>query len=168
LEEALTGFEGTVFLVSHDRRFLESVCTRIVEVESGKVSFFPAGFADYWASKNAKRAEESAAPPREEKKRTSVAPGPKAGDDAGGRERFEKQREVQRALDKKKRRFAELEKLIAEGEAKLVPLRDKLKEDPNGDWSALSKLVAEERDLTARVDAFVEDWTSLGVELASE
>src|SRR5208337_3856364 len=32
LEEALTGFDGTVILVSHDRRFLENVTTRIVSV----------------------------------------------------------------------------------------------------------------------------------------
>src|SRR6202012_4535366 len=32
LEEALVGFEGTVVLVSHDRRFLENVTTRIVAV----------------------------------------------------------------------------------------------------------------------------------------
>lgn len=169
LEEALTGFEGTVFLVSHDRRFLESVCTRIVEVESGNVSFFPAGFADYWASKSAKNTEENTAPAREEKKRPTVPPpAAKASDEAGGRERFERQREAQRQSDKKKRRFAELEKLIADGEATLLPLRDKLKEDPNGDWTALSKLVTEERDLTARVDGYVDEWMRLGVELASE
>jgi ATP-binding cassette subfamily F protein 3 len=168
LEEALTGFEGTVFLVSHDRRFLESVCTRIVEVENGKVSFFPAGFADYWASKNAKKAEEGAPPLREERKRASVAPpAPKAGaDDAGGRERFEKQREAQRQADKKKRRFADLEKLIEDGEAKLAPMREELKNASTGDWSALSKLVDAERALTAKVDAYVEEWTRLGVELA--
>jgi ATP-binding cassette subfamily F protein 3 len=30
LEEALIGFEGTVILVSHDRRFLENVTTRTI------------------------------------------------------------------------------------------------------------------------------------------
>lgn len=169
LEEALTGFEGTVFLVSHDRRFLESVCTRIVEVEGGKVAFFPAGFADYWASKHAKKTEESEAPAREERKRASVAPpaAAKGAEDAAGRERFEKQREAQRAADKKKRRFTELEKLIEDGEAKLVPMRDELKSASTGDWSALSKLVDAERALTAQVDAYVDEWTRLGVELAS-
>jgi ATP-binding cassette subfamily F protein 3 len=174
LEEALSGFEGTVFLVSHDRRFLESVATRIVEVEDGRVSFFPAGFADYWSSKNAKKTEEREAPSRDDRRRATQAPPAPAkavsapASDAQGRERFEKQREAQRALDKKKRRFADLEKLIADGEAKLVPLREKLKADPNGDWSALSKLVTEERNLTEQVDGYVDEWMRLGVELASE
>ncbi|WP_437314741.1 ABC-F family ATP-binding cassette domain-containing protein [Sorangium sp. So ce385] len=47
LEEALTGFEGTVVLVSHDRRFLEQVTTRIVAVREGSVDIYPGGFRDY-------------------------------------------------------------------------------------------------------------------------
>ncbi|AUX25347.1 ABC transporter [Sorangium cellulosum] len=47
LEEALTGFEGTVVLVSHDRRFLEGVTTRVVAVRDGQVDVYPGGFRDY-------------------------------------------------------------------------------------------------------------------------
>ncbi|WP_437575038.1 ABC-F family ATP-binding cassette domain-containing protein [Sorangium sp. So ce887] len=47
LEEALTGFEGTVLLVSHDRRFLEQVTTRTVAVREGRVDIYPGGFRDY-------------------------------------------------------------------------------------------------------------------------
>jgi ATP-binding cassette, subfamily F, member 3 len=47
LEEALAGFEGTAILVSHDRRFLEGVTTRIVHVRDGRVDVYPAGFRDY-------------------------------------------------------------------------------------------------------------------------
>jgi ATP-binding cassette subfamily F protein 3 len=44
LEEALVGFEGTVVLVSHDRRFLERVSTRTVSVQGGHVDVYPGGF----------------------------------------------------------------------------------------------------------------------------
>ena len=47
LEEALVGFEGTVVLVSHDRRFLERVTTRIVAVRDGQVDVYPGGFKDW-------------------------------------------------------------------------------------------------------------------------
>ena len=50
LEEALVGFEGTVILVSHDRRFLENTTTRIVSVRDGTVDIYPGGFRDYVAS----------------------------------------------------------------------------------------------------------------------
>ncbi|MCC6555062.1 MAG: ABC-F family ATP-binding cassette domain-containing protein [Polyangiaceae bacterium] len=47
LEEALAGFDGTVVLVSHDRRFLERVTTRIVSVREGRVDVYPGGFKDH-------------------------------------------------------------------------------------------------------------------------
>jgi ATP-binding cassette subfamily F protein 3 len=45
LEEALIGFEGTVILVSHDRRFLESTTTRIVAFATARSTSTRAGFA---------------------------------------------------------------------------------------------------------------------------
>src|SRR5207253_338298 len=67
LEEALASFEGTVLLVSHDRRFLEAVTTRTVAVSEGHIDVYPGGFKDYTdtlARKAAEREEqaESAAP----------------------------------------------------------------------------------------------------------
>jgi ATP-binding cassette subfamily F protein 3 len=47
LEEALSSFEGTVILVSHDRRFLEGVTTRVMHVRDGNVDVYPGGFRDY-------------------------------------------------------------------------------------------------------------------------
>src|SRR6185437_11998523 len=47
LEEALVGFDGTVILVSHDRRFLETVTTRIVSVRDGRVEIYQGGFRDF-------------------------------------------------------------------------------------------------------------------------
>ena len=41
------GFEGTVLLVSHDRRFLENVTTRIVSVREGVADVYPGGFKDF-------------------------------------------------------------------------------------------------------------------------
>ena len=49
LEEALVGFDGTVLLVSHDRRFLETVATRIISVRDGQVEVYPGGFSDFAA-----------------------------------------------------------------------------------------------------------------------
>src|SRR5512140_2934295 len=47
LEEALVGYGGTVILVSHDRRFLENVTTRIVSVRDGACDVYPGGFRDF-------------------------------------------------------------------------------------------------------------------------
>jgi len=40
VEEALSDYQGTVIVVTHDRYFLDSVCTKVCEVKDGKVKVF--------------------------------------------------------------------------------------------------------------------------------
>ncbi|MDO4526343.1 MAG: ATP-binding cassette domain-containing protein [Bacteroidales bacterium] len=47
LEEYLSNFENTVLVVSHDRHFLDSVCTHTVDIDYGKISMF-AGNYSFW------------------------------------------------------------------------------------------------------------------------
>lgn len=51
LEEMLSGFSGSVLLITHDRRFLDRVAKRIVELDRGKLSNFPGNFSDYQRKK---------------------------------------------------------------------------------------------------------------------
>jgi ATP-binding cassette subfamily F protein uup len=51
LEETLLGFPGSVLVVTHDRRFLDSVALRIVELDRGKLSGYPGNFAAYQQKK---------------------------------------------------------------------------------------------------------------------
>ena len=39
LEDFLLDYEGTVIVVSHDRHFLNTVCTHIVDIDYGKARF---------------------------------------------------------------------------------------------------------------------------------
>ena len=47
LEEYLSNYENTVLVVSHDRHFLDSVCTHTVDIDFGKVNLF-AGNYSFW------------------------------------------------------------------------------------------------------------------------
>jgi len=47
LESFLLNFENTVLVVSHDRHFLNDVCTDICDVEYGKISLYPGNY-DFW------------------------------------------------------------------------------------------------------------------------
>jgi len=47
LEEFLINFEGTVIVVSHDRHFLNKVCTHIADVDFGKINV-SIGNYDFW------------------------------------------------------------------------------------------------------------------------
>ena len=47
LEEFLINFENTVIVVSHDRYFLNKVCTNICDVDFGEIKLFPGNY-DFW------------------------------------------------------------------------------------------------------------------------
>ncbi|RPH67699.1 MAG: ATP-binding cassette domain-containing protein [Burkholderiales bacterium] len=51
LEELLRGFRGALVIVTHDRRFLDRVATRIVELDRGRLRSYPGSFAQYQARK---------------------------------------------------------------------------------------------------------------------
>ncbi|MGL4772887.1 MAG: ABC-F family ATP-binding cassette domain-containing protein [Clostridium sp.] len=47
LEEFLINFEGTVIVVSHDRHFLNKVCTNMADVDFGKIKLYVGNY-DFW------------------------------------------------------------------------------------------------------------------------
>ncbi|ASQ29475.1 ABC transporter ATP-binding protein [Borrelia miyamotoi] len=47
LEEFLINFENTVIVVSHDRHFLNQVCTHIVDIDYGKIQIYLGNY-DFW------------------------------------------------------------------------------------------------------------------------
>ena len=47
LEELLTGFGGSVLFVTHDRRFLDNVTTRVIELDRGRLANFPGSYEEY-------------------------------------------------------------------------------------------------------------------------
>ena len=47
LQEFLINFENTVIVVSHDRYFLNKVCTYIADVDFGKIKVYPGNY-DFW------------------------------------------------------------------------------------------------------------------------
>jgi ABC transport system ATP-binding/permease protein len=47
LEKLIADFAGCVLLVTHDRRFLDRVATRIIELDRGRLASFIGGYADY-------------------------------------------------------------------------------------------------------------------------
>jgi len=57
LEEALSGYEGAVVLVSHDRAFVSKVANRIVELRDGELVLYRGDYA-YYQAKKLEEAEE--------------------------------------------------------------------------------------------------------------
>ena len=74
LEEALVAFKGCVVVVSHDRYFLNRVCTSILAFEGNSTVRYNAGDYDYYLEKRAERM-------------ASTTTSPKAGSPGRGSER---------------------------------------------------------------------------------
>ncbi len=68
LEDTLLAFRGAVMVVSHDRRFLDRVITRIVELDRGRLASYPGSFAAYKTVKAQQLADEAAAAARFDKR----------------------------------------------------------------------------------------------------
>lgn len=51
LEDYLKGYKGSILIVSHDRYFLNKVCTRICEIENGKLTSYNGDYSAYLVQK---------------------------------------------------------------------------------------------------------------------
>jgi sulfate-transporting ATPase len=65
LEDALTEFAGTVMVISHDRWFLDRICTHILAAEGdSQWYFYPGNYHEYEEDKHERLGDEAAAPHR--------------------------------------------------------------------------------------------------------
>jgi ATP-binding cassette subfamily F protein uup len=67
LEELLKEYQGSVILVTHDRAFLDNVCTQIVELDRGILRSYPGNFSAYEVLKDQELNSESLANARADK-----------------------------------------------------------------------------------------------------
>ena len=109
LEELLQAFEGTLFLVSHDRAFLENTVTQVIAFEGdGQLTEFGGGYDDWRRFQTARSAEAAAAKSR------PVPAAPKAPQKAGkSRLSFKESRELE-ALPERIEALEQEQKAIAE------------------------------------------------------
>ena len=59
LESILKEFTGSLIFITHDRRFLDNIATRIVELDRGKLLSYPGNFSAYKKAKNDQLAVEA-------------------------------------------------------------------------------------------------------------
>ncbi len=70
LENYLSEFENTVLVVSHDRHFLDSICTHIIDIDFNKIQLFPGNYSFWYESSQlALRQQQAQNKKAEEKKK---------------------------------------------------------------------------------------------------
>jgi ATP-binding cassette, subfamily F, member 3 len=145
LEDALTEFEGTVLLVSHDRALLEAVGSRTLVCEDGELRSHPSGWAEYQRRRDEETAEvESAAKAR-----------------SSGGKKYSATKPAQKAA----RKAAKLEQRIERAEAELRALEDELA-DPAA-WSSpgrVERATKRHEEAKAAVAELYEEWEAAQAE----
>jgi ATP-binding cassette subfamily F protein 3 len=165
LEDALGGYEGTLIVISHDRYFLDRVCTRLLVIEGDHVEAHLGNYGDW----RRRLREATAAPtaPAKEKEREREKQRPKAPpppSDAGRDRTASKDRE--RELRRLEKRVETLEGDVGKLEADLATVRAELGGDHAGDWQKLHTLADRERELDALLARRMSEWESAGTALA--
>jgi ATP-binding cassette subfamily F protein 3 len=74
LEDALSGFTGTIVFISHDRYFINRIATQVVEVARGRLTTHLGTYDDYLDSKAAAAAAPATAPERPPASKRSTPP----------------------------------------------------------------------------------------------
>ncbi len=155
LEEALSGYDGTLLFVTHDRSLLERMARTVWWVEDGQVTSFTDGYAALvaWLAERreaAGKATESAATRRTDERGGSA---PKARDAARKRES-----EAKKALE----RIASIEQeieLLAEKKLEIEEaLADPSTYEDQGRVEGLSK---EHAEITAKLERLETEWSEL-------
>ncbi|MFM8878923.1 MAG: ABC-F family ATP-binding cassette domain-containing protein, partial [Verrucomicrobiota bacterium] len=150
LEEALTLFPGCVLVVSHDRYFLNRVCTGIVAFEGdGRVAFSEGNY-DYYLEKRRRASPATAPVAQREFKVAGPAPAPKPA-------------KARKLSFKEQRELEGIEAVIQAAEA-VVSEREASFTDPeflrkNG--ARMQGLLAELETAKARVAGFYARWEEL-------
>ena len=78
LEAALDAFPGTILLVSHDRALLDAIADRTLALEDGTLRSYDGGWAEYVATRDARKAIAEEEPVKVKKTKPARAPKPSA------------------------------------------------------------------------------------------
>lgn len=156
LARALVNYAGTVIFTSHDRSFVRTVATNVVEVKDGRVVNYLGSYEQYLAAMNQEiDAEEEAtgraAPPR---KPTPPAGGGKAKPASGRSER-----DARREIGNLERTIARLDADKKRCNAALLATTD---------VEAAIKLHAELTEVTTKLAAAEESWLALQEQLTAD
>ncbi len=162
LEQALSEYDGTLLIISHDRYFLDKLVHRVIEITDGTLKQYEGNYTDYLA----RRAEEIAAtqPQPQPTKRVVVPVGRKT------KEQRRREAEARQAVSKDRNRLTRqiesLEQKIAALEARKAEI-EKLMADPATyrDTALATSLPYEYSRIKDELSSCYEQWEQAQLEL---
>ena len=158
LKEAIREFDGTVIVVSHDREFLDGLVTKVYEFGGGKVREHMGGIYDFLRKKQIESLDElqlSTSPTASVGKKEEVPV-------SENKLSYEAQKELNKKIKKLEKQVADCEKRIGQIEAQIGEVEAKMA-TPEG--ASDMKLYEQHQQLKKQLDAVVEEWETVSMEL---
>ena len=164
VEAALTAFDGTVLVVSHDRYFVNEVANRIWEIDEGQVKDYKGNY-DYYQEELAKaaaQAEALAAEAEAQRQYAEQQQKQQAQATAATPARPSKQKQRRYSPEEARKLLPKVELSIREQEAMMKVLEMEMADPANHEDPAHSAAMAQEHaDYEAKIAELMEKWEQL-------
>ncbi len=148
LEDALSGYDGTIFIVSHDRYFINRMADRILRLSNDGCGSYPGKYDDYLE----KLSQQTPLPAQPEGKK------PKENT-------YKLRKEQESARRKLKTRIQRTEEEIAQAEAAITALNGQLEtQEVAADYGRVLEITAQLEEENHRLDTLMEQWEQAQLE----
>ena len=146
LEEALAGYDGTIFIVSHDRYFINRLATRVLRLTNEGCQSFEGGYDQYLERfQEAERTKTEQAPPKENA--------------------YKKRKEQESARRRLQGRIRRTEEAVAAAEEAVASLHRQLEDEAvAADYTRVLELTAELEEQNRRLEEQMALWEELQLE----
>ncbi len=148
LEDAIANFEGTVFIISHDRYLINKMADKILAFENGTVNSYNLNYDDYVNKIEANRILDT---PKEEK--TKKEPND-----------YQKQKKLQSDRRKLEGRIKRTEEAIENCESEIEKLNEEIN-SAGSDYEKITELSALLSQKEQEQENLMEEWENLSMEL---
>ena len=148
LEEALSGYDGTLFVVSHDRYLINKLADKVYLLEREGAKLYLGNYDSYLEQRE-----------RQQQAQEQAAPAPKVN-------LYKQRKEREAALRKKRGALNRLEERIEENDRQVKALEEKL-QDPElaADYEKVAALSQEIAQLHQEGEGLLQQWEQLSEEL---
>lgn len=152
LEKALLSYEGTLFFISHDRYFINSIATKIFEISEDGIRIFLGNYDDYQYSIQSEK----------EKKEKNIIDNTLPVNKTKIKESHKKEKEKNSEIKKIKNNIKKLEEEILELELELKKIDELLcLEEIYSSPSKMSEIMLNKKELNEALDVKTSLWENL-------